>query len=105
MDTNIIISTIKEISTVLLTLSVFSLAGIQYVKEKAALDGGKAEVLSLAVGFILSGLVAWYWVDSLGYALELGQWIGVGISVVMGGIAPSGGYKLLITLSGNRGLS
>ena len=101
-DANVILVTIKEIFGLLLALSALSLGSIQYVKEKVGLEGNKAEVLSLVVGFLLSGLVGWYWVDAQGYQLELGQWIGVGISVVVGGIAPSGGYKLLGVLAGSR---
>ena len=99
---NIILVTIRELFGLLLSLSALSLGSIQYVKEKVGLEGSKAEVLSLVVGFVLSGLVGWYWVDAQSYQLELGQWIGVGISVLVGGIAPSGGYKLLGVLSGAR---
>ena len=99
---NVIVVTIKEVFGILLSLSALSLGAIQFVKEKVGLDGSKAEWLSLGVGFVLSGLVGWYWADSQSYQLELGQWIGLGISVVVGGIAPSGGYKLLGVLAGSR---
>ena len=99
---NVIVGTVQEIFTLILSLSVLSLGVIQFVKEKTAMQNSSAEILSLAVGFILSGLVGWYWVDLQSYQLELGQWIGVGIAVLLGGIAPSGGYKLLGTFSGAR---
>jgi hypothetical protein len=99
---NLILVTVQDLFVNILVLSGLGLGVIQYGKEKLNLVDRGAEILSLVVGFLLSGLVAWYWVDQLDYVLELGQWIGVGIAVVMGGIAPSGGYKLMGTFAGNR---
>ena len=99
---NIIVVTVQEVFTILLTLSVLAMGAIQWAKEQFSLQNRAAEILSLVVGFLLSGLVGLYWVDLNEYTLELGQWIGVGIAVVVGGLGPSGGYKLIGTFSGKR---
>lgn len=98
-DVNVIVGTIKTLGVLLLSLTGISLTVVQYVKEKLGVDDKKAEIVSLVCSAVLAALVGWYWADSMKYVLELGQWIGVGLFVVIGTISPSGGYKLLGTFT------
>jgi len=99
---NVILETIKSLGVTLLALIPIGLATIQYSKEKLGIADKYAEGVALSVGFILSGLIAWVYVDGLAYSLELGQWVGVGLFVVLGTIGPSGGYKVIGSFSGSR---
>jgi len=99
---NVILETIKTLGALVLTLSGIASLVIQYVKEYLKISDKKAGILSLIVGFTLSALVAWAFVADAAYHLELSQWIGVALFVVVGTIGPSGGYKLLGALSGSR---
>ena len=99
---NVILETIKVLGSLLLTVSAIAALVIQYVKESFKISDKSAGILSLIVGLVLSALVAWVYAADAGYHLELGQWVGVGLFVVVGTIGPSGGYKLLGALSGAR---
>ena len=99
---NIIVETISTLGLTLLAISTVGVITIQYAKEKFKLSGNAAEIFSLIVGLILSGLVALVYAADLGYALELGQWVGLGLFVVLGTIGPSGGYKVIGSFTGSR---
>ena len=94
--------TIETLGGALIGLMVIGLATIGYGKEKLKISDKSAEVFSLIVGFILSGLIAWVFVESFDYVLELGQWVGVALFVLLGTIGPSGGYKVIGSFAGSR---
>jgi len=103
-DTTVILETVKSLGVILVTLIPIVLGVVQIIKEKFKMSGNAAEVVSLVAGFLSSGLVALVYANGFAYALELGQWVGLGLFVVIGTIGPSGGYKLLGVYSGTRQL-
>lgn len=92
---NIIVETITQLGALLFPLIGGVMGLVEFIKSKAKITNTAVEVVSLVLGFIFSGLVAWVYIDSLQYSLVLGQWVGAGIFVVFGTVGPSGGYKLL----------
>lgn len=102
MEMTPIFETTKTLGASLLTLSGIIIFVMQYLKDQWGLKDKKAEIVSLVIGFVSSGLVGWAWIASLNYQLELWQWIGLGFFIVMGTISPSGGYKFIGTMAGQR---
>jgi len=102
MEVNIILETIKVLGAILLGLVPIAAVLIQQIKESAKIEDQGAARLSLAVGFIISALVAWVYAAGFNYALLLGQWVGVFLFVAVGTVGPSGGYKVIGALTGVR---
>lgn len=102
MSENIVLETLKSLGLLLSGITFVGLGLIQYLKETWKVVDKKAEILSLVVGFLMSAAVGWVYAESLAYHLALGQWVGVGMFLVTGTIAPSGSYKFLATLLGVR---
>ena len=99
---NVILETVKTLGAILIGLIPIGSVVTQTVKEAIGLVDKKAQVLSFGIGFVLSALVAWVYADGLGYSLELGQWVGLGLFIVLGTVSPSGGYKVIGELAGTR---
>ena len=90
-----ILTTLLLLIGILLGLSFVALQLIQYLKAKWGIENKAAEVVSLVVGFLLSALIGWVYVDAMGWQLTPGQIAALVLFVVVGTIAPSGGYKFL----------
>lgn len=99
---NILLNTVIALSTVLITLTFVAMSLIQYLKEKWNIEGKAAEIVSLVVGFLLSGAVVVSYLEQMGWHVSVSQGIGIGIFVVVGTISPSGGYKTLRALLGKE---
>jgi len=99
---NIILETILILGGVLLTLIAIGLAVIQYVKEKWKIEDKPAEIMSLCVGFVLAALVVLSYLSQMAWNINLSQWVGVFLFLVVGTIGPSGGYKTLRALLGAK---
>jgi hypothetical protein len=99
----IIFETILGLVIALVALEVFAMAIIQFVKDKAKLEDGKAEVLSLVVGFLFGLFIVLSLLEQVSFVLGLSQWLGVIIFLAVAAIAPAGGYKLLKGVAGKGG--
>jgi len=100
----VIFQTVMQLAAILLALAFIAIALIQYLKEKWGLAGRLAEIVSLVIGFCLSALVALVYASEALYKLSIAQWVAVLLFVIIGTIAPSGGYKTLGQLAGTRNI-
>ena len=102
MQENPIFSTVQALGSNLDALVFIGLILIQYFKEVWKIEDKKAEILSLVVGFIMAAAVSLVYAETFAYSLSIGQWVGVGLFVAVGTVSPSGGYKFLGALLGDR---
>lgn len=100
---NTILETIKVLGSILALIVPLGVVVVQYLKEKLGVADKAAEVVSLVVGLLMSGLSSTAYVMDVGVnTLSVGQWVGIVLFLVIGTIGPSGGYKFLGSLAGSR---
>lgn len=99
---NTILETIKVLGSILALIVPLGVVVVQYLKEKLNVADKAAEIVSLFVGFVMSGLSAAAFIMDVGFPLTFAQYVGVILFLVIGTIGPSGGYKFLGSLTGSR---
>jgi hypothetical protein len=67
----------------------------QWVKEKAALTGTKAEVAALAIGVIIGGVFQY----AVSQPADIKSWLGVALVALAMGLVPSGLFKFTMQVA------